>query len=310
MTNALIGIVLLAIGGSGAHGAAPAAHPAVLIPEGIDLGERAPDSTTPSRLWLCNTADTPLDVVDVKGSCGCTAVVFEPAALPPNTALEIPFDIRAPKAHGRHKTVKITVTMKDHPPRQFEIRLSTTADDLVPEADVIADPRVADLGPVRAGNLLSASVHLVNLGHVTRQVTATRAACECTTFPDFSPFALPPGEEADVHLELEVPATTAGRVTKDITVVVAGQPPVKVPLRMLVIHPRVEAVLQRLAERYPDTYVYDEFRIDDDVVTAVAWTPDRSRPAARVTCRFDEEGRIERLHLDKITPHRRAREAA
>ena len=213
-------------------------------------------------------------------------------------------------APGRHKAVKVTITMEDHPPVQFKIRLTTTKDDLVANTDVIADPPVADIGSVNAGNLISTSVHLVNIGKVARQVTTTRAACKCTTFPDFTPFELAADAESDVHVEVDVPDDTAGEIYKDITVFVAGQKPVKVPLRMTITHPLVDELERRLAKQYPGAYSYDEFRIADNVVTAVAWETDRSRPVARITCRFDDTGRIEDLAFDSITTHRVAKDPA
>lgn len=285
--------------------AAPPAAPAtaVLIPAEIDLGTRAPGSTTRSSLWVCNTADEPLSLVAAKGSCGCTGVDFKPTVLAAGAALQIPFRITASKSPGRDKTVTITVRAEEHPPLSLKVRLRIAADGLVREGDVIAEPRVADLGPVTSGSTVSTSVHLVNAGKIAREVTAVRAACSCTTFPGFARFDLEPSAEGDVDVEVEVPADTAGAVTKDVTFFVADQRPITVPLHMVITHPLVEALERRLEKLYSGTYVYDGFTVKDDVVTAVAWTPDRSRPAARITCRFDELGSIVNVDVVEITPH-------
>ncbi len=63
MTSMLIGLTILTFGLPGAHGADPP-HPAVLIPAEIELGLRAPGSTTQSSLWIVNTGDEPLELVD------------------------------------------------------------------------------------------------------------------------------------------------------------------------------------------------------------------------------------------------------
>ena len=309
MTSMLIGLTILTFGLPGAHAAEPP-HPAVLIPAEIELGLRAPGSTTQSSLWIVNTGDEPLELVRAKGSCGCTGVRFQPTVLSSQAALEVPFHIRAPRAAGRSKNVTVTITMEDHPPLILPVRLRTTGDDLVPDADVIADPAVADIGPINAGSFISTSVHLVNVGTVARQVTAVRAACKCTTFPGFAPLTLQPHDETDIHMEVEVPDTIGGEVFKNVTVIVSGQRAITIPLRMDVSHPLVETLKVRLNKLHADAFVYDEFRVDTNTVTAVAWEPDRSVPAARVICRFDDNGAIEDLVIKTITPHRAEPEPA
>ncbi len=279
--------------------AGPATATVIVVPAELDLETVEPTTVVMRSVWLINTGDDPVQLLSARGSCGCTVLEFEPQTLASQAALQVPVRVTAPKTAGRRKTVTVTFTMGDQEPIKLPIRLVTTG-DLPTTTDVRAEPAVVDLGAVTAGNLVSASARLVNTSDIPQRITAARPACKCMTLPDFEPVTLAAGEAIDVHIEVEVPRTL-GASSREITFVLEGRQVVKVPVRMKSIDTRVEALQRHLGDLYQSRYTFDGFRIDGDVITAIAWEGLGRQPRAMVTCHFNDDGTVRSSLIEPIS---------
>jgi hypothetical protein len=288
----LLAALLLAAG-------APAA---IVAPDELHLGVRAPGEIVETSVWLINTDNAPLEVVEAKGSCGCTKLIgFAPRTLAPRTAVEVPIRVTAPKGPGRSKRISVTFTIRDGEPVRVPIRIETAGTPAAAGALTVS-PAELDLGRVTAATEMHATIRLTNPGDAPIRVTAAKAGCGCITFPGFAPFDLDPGASADVRVSVEAPATVGGPRTKDVTFTVEGGRPVSVPVRLETVHPSVEALKQYLArpEAAASGPRYGDFRVDGNVVSAVVWSAG-TRPGAYLVCRLDADGRIRSLSVEPIS---------
>lgn len=279
--------------------ACPAIATVIVVPSELDLKTIEPTTVVTSSVWLVNTGDLPVDLLTVKGSCGCTVLEFAPQTLASQAALQVPVRVTAPRTNGRTKNVTVTFTVRDQEPIKLPIRL-VTAGVLETTSDIRAEPAEVDLGTVTAGNLVSASTRLVNTSDIPQRITAARPACKCITLPDFEPVTLAAGEALDVHIEVETPSTL-GTTSRDITFVLEGRLVVKVAVRMETTNARVEELKRHFDELYPSMYTFNGFRIDSDVITAIAWEGDPQRPRAMVTCRFNGDGTVRSSLIEPIS---------
>jgi hypothetical protein len=240
-----------------------------------------------------------------KGSCGCTTILgFEPQTLAPRWAVEVGLRITAPKKAGQSKTVSVTFTLQDRPPMRLPIRVETrgTAAAMSVRGAITVSPPELDLGRVTAADEIETAIHLTNDSATPMRVTGVKAGCGCMTFPGFAPFELDAGTSADVRLSVKSPSVVGRSKTKDVTVMVEGGPPLKVPVRIQAVHPLVEALEQYLGLSGPDAGAerrYGDFRVDGSTVSALVWAAEA--PRARLVCRFDEGGQITAIRVDPIT---------
>jgi len=279
--------------------ACPATATVIVVPSELDLKTIEPATVVTASVWLVNTGDLPVDLLSAKGSCGCTVLEFAPQALASQAALQVPVRVTAPRTTGRSKTVTVTFTARDQEPIKLPVRF-VTAGDPAATTDVRAEPAEVDLGAVTAGTLVSASMRLVNTSDSPQRITAARPACKCVTLPDFEPVTLAAGDALDVHIEVETPSTL-GTTSRDITFVLEGRQFVKVAVRMKTTDARVEVLQQHFDELYPSTYTFNDFRINGDVITAIAWEGNARRPRAMVTCRFNGDGTVRSSLVEPIS---------
>lgn len=270
---------------------APGTATAIVVPGELDLGTHTPRTTVRNAVWLINPGDEPLELLSARGSCGCTVLDFTARVLPPKAGLEVPIRVTAPKNPGIHKTVTVTFTILDRAPLKLPIRIATEGGQLVR-----AEP--VDLGPVTAGATISTWTQLVNTGDAPRRVTAARPGCKCVSLPDFAAVTIAPGETLDVQMEIEV-SSTVGPTSREVTFVFEDRQVVKVPIRMQVTLPRVEALKRHLNDLYRVTCT--GFRVDGDVVTAIAWEQDNPQPQGWITCRFNDDGTLQSTLFESIT---------
>jgi hypothetical protein len=279
------------------------AHAATLAPEELHFASCAPGEVMEASVWLINTDDEPLEVLEAKATCGCTSLIgFAPQTLPAGAALEVALRVTAPKTAGRSKAVSVTVTVKDRSPLTLPIRVETTGSRPAPGA-ITAAPPVVDLGRVTAEGRAESMVRLTNTTAAPARVTGAKAGCGCITFPDFSPFELDSGASADVRMSVKAPSVVGRPRTKDVTFVVADHAPVKVPVRIQAAHPLAEALERYLGRSETDDQAgrwYGDFRVEADTVSAIIWAGD-STPRARLVCRFDADGQVTAIRVEPIT---------
>lgn len=273
----------------------------LLVPGTLDLGANDPSAVVKRSVWVVNTGPRTVRLTKATGSCGCTAVDFTPTDLPPHGAVEVPLRVTAPRTTGTSKTVHVTITADGRPPLKLAVRVATTGPPAA-TGTVQADPGEVDIGSVQAGAVVSASAHLLNTASATRTVSAVRPGCACMKVVDFQALAIPPGEAGDVHLDVTVPSDTAGDVLREVTIVVEGQRALTVPVRMTVRNPLLDRVREHLARTLASRFAYDDFELDGDTVTAIAWSDDGARPLGRVVCTLAAGGRPSGTLFEAFTP--------
>jgi hypothetical protein len=179
------------------------------------------------------------------------------------------------------------------------VRIATRGDDTDLRPGVVADPSRLDLGTVVAGSTMTTSARLVNNGDLPRTVKAAHSSCACTRVVDFKEVVLEPNEAVDVQLEVDVPAA-AGPATRELTILVEGEKPLRVPLDLRSTHPAMEAAERELAHTLTAGFKCDGFALQGDTITAVAWDKDRTLPQGLVTCVLAEDGRIASVRFDPL----------
>jgi hypothetical protein len=148
---------------------------------------------------------------------------------------------------------------------------------------------------------MTTSARLVNNGDLPRTIKAAHASCKCMRVVDFQQLVLEPGAAADVHLEVDVPAA-AGSATRDLTILVEGERPLRVPLDMRSTHPAVEAAQRELALTFDPGLTWDGFALIGDTVTATAWDGEHLRPKGMALCTFDASGNVASVRFDPLHP--------
>ncbi len=178
-------------------------------------------------------------------------------------------------------------------------------------------PGELDLGRHPAGTDIDRSGWVLNDGDEPVLLQRVTATCGCTT-ARLSPTTLPP--RAALHVPLHVTAPKAPGVSKSVAVTffAEGRTPVKLPVQVASeadgsaepstpgepapdpqAEPAAEAARQYLGTMMP-TLSWTDFRADGAAVTAVAWSADFDKPVGLVTCRMDEDGRVESVLLESI----------
>ena len=124
----------------------PAPADLMLAPGELDLGPRAPSTTTARTVWLINAGDQTLELGRAAASCGCTKVDLKPMTLPAHSALDVPLRVTAPRTPGKEKRVSVTFTFKDRAPLTLPIRIEAEAES--PDAKPTVRGEVSDLDPL------------------------------------------------------------------------------------------------------------------------------------------------------------------
>lgn len=120
--------------------AAPASD-LLVVPDKLDLGAPGLGASADALVWLVNTSDQPITLTGAKGSCGCIGLdVKSPRTIPPRSAIEIAFAVKAPRVAGKSKTVSVTFSAENQLPLKLPVTIASTRQ---PEP---AD-READQGP-------------------------------------------------------------------------------------------------------------------------------------------------------------------
>ncbi len=81
----------------------------------IDLGAIPQNIPAPVEFTLTNNSDQPMVLVNVKGSCGCTATNYDSSTIEPGATSTIQATYNAKKEGKFTKTVSVTTSLSDTP---------------------------------------------------------------------------------------------------------------------------------------------------------------------------------------------------
>ncbi len=154
-----------------------------------------------------------------------------------------------------------------------------------PAAYIIkVEPASLDLGTAGVNESAKGTVRLVNTGDKPMTITDCKSSCGCTTTKCPKGRSLQPGESTDV--EVSVSTGARGRViSKTVTFVVEGQPPLRLPVQVEVIAYVSIEPLKMSPDSLPDGRVVLR-ALDDQPFRVLSVNPE-------VIAEFDEDPRVE-----------------
>ena len=149
---------------------------------------------------------------------------------------------------------------------------------------VIVEPASLDLGTAGVNESAKGTVRLVNTGEKPMTITDCKSSCGCTTTKCPKGLSLQPGESTEV--EVSVSTGVRGRViSKTVTFVVEGQPPLRLPVKVEVIAYVSIEPLKMSPDSLPDGRIVLR-AIDDEPFRVLSVSPE-------VIAQFDEDPRVE-----------------
>ena len=158
------------------------------------------------RFTITNIYAVPMQVTDVRVSCGCTTCVAPPGTLAPNQSAEIDvtMDTRKINPPGR-KTVTIYLSVGPQYVSTAALRVTATT-----RADVVLNPGSVNFGPVASGQTPEKVIDVEYAGNFAWQVTGFVAPQNAFfDVGSVTPFPTPPGRVGNhvaVRLRPDAPA--------------------------------------------------------------------------------------------------------
>lgn len=148
--------VLLCVAAAAGLAAVPAAAgPRIDSPEALfDFGERDTDEVVEHAFVIRNIGDAPLELLDVRSSCGCTVADLPKRTLAPgeSTELEATFNLR-----GRRGNQSTSITIQSNDPTQPYYRLQFSG---VARSPIEVEPATVMLGRILSTDVIDSTVNL------------------------------------------------------------------------------------------------------------------------------------------------------
>lgn len=161
-----LSLVLLALSQPFAYAAGPRLE---LDPPNWEMGEIYQWTNPSTTIKMKNTGDAPLHIIDVKASCGCTAVVLSEKVIPPGGTGEMKIDFASYNFSGPvNKIVKLTTDEKESPEKVIRIKGSIKPDQ---SAIGAVEPGYVDLGIVAPYETRYFDITIQNRGNADLPVT-------------------------------------------------------------------------------------------------------------------------------------------
>jgi len=151
---------------------------------------------------LKNVGDSPLEIKQVKSSCGCTAAVLSSKIIPSGGRSELRVRFNSKNFRG-HVSKKVYVVSDDpqEPKKVFTLRAS-----VISELEV--RPSRLSLGAIGAGKAVERTVTFVNRSDIAINLKAVRSTSRSVSLSNY-PESLLPGQE--VLVTVTVHPTSTGK---------------------------------------------------------------------------------------------------
>lgn len=200
---------------------------ASIEPEEYNFGTIKEGETASHDFTILNSGDDTLKILDVRASCGCTAVKPEKSSLPPgeSTLLHVTFNSK-----GKHGKQTKIVYVKTNDPKHKIYRTKfigeVVVNDDVPgksgnEASEAA-PKIFfpvnehNFGKVQEGEVVNYTFKISNKGKDNLEIKNVKTSCGCTAAL-IDDKIIEPGKEEDLKVELNT-KNRSGKLTRTITV--------------------------------------------------------------------------------------------
>ncbi len=134
-----------------------------------DLGVVLPGSEIRAEFAISNEGDAPLEIGNIKTSCGCTSAQAIPERLPPGSSGIVQVVFRAP---NRMDPVAHNIVVATNDPERKHVLFSFTAHPVWP---AIASPLAIDFGVVKVGERVSKELEVYsprNTPFVVRNISS------------------------------------------------------------------------------------------------------------------------------------------
>jgi hypothetical protein len=100
-----------------------------------------------------------------------------------------------------------------------------------PPAAILA-PDDLHFGSLKPGEVVEATVWLINTEDEPLEVLRAKGSCGCTTIPRFEPQTLAPRSAVEVGLRITAPKKAGQRKTVSVTFTLQDRPPMRLPIRV------------------------------------------------------------------------------
>lgn len=215
------------------------------VPNALELGRRAVNTSVDTEVWLINTSDEPIELTGAKGKCGCVSVRdFAPSAIAASGAARVRLSVEAPKVAGENKDTSIVFSMEGGrvlsvPVRMQSVDAAEASEPLEQVSDARADLPTALVAVAERSSftvppeaLATGTVWLVNTGDQPLTVEAVKGDCGCLSAPGFGPVTLSVGQAHSVAFELRGAKVETDRRAKRLRFLTREHGPVEVALHL------------------------------------------------------------------------------
>ncbi len=172
---------------------------------------------------IFNKGDELLKIIEVKASCGCTAVSPEKNELNPNESTTIKVDFNSTGRSGlQSKTVYVTSNDPQNP--QIRITFSANVIQEQKETTQAVDRPILKLGTtqhnfgtIKEGDVVEYSIPFQNAGKKDLVISDIQESCSCTV-TELSSKTIMPGKYGSLKIKFDSKDRT-GKVSRTVTVV-------------------------------------------------------------------------------------------
>lgn len=199
------------------------AQPKLVLKESsFDFGNIKQGKTVSHTFVVSNKGEALLKILDVKASCGCTAVAPEKKELKPGESTNVVVKFNSTGREGK-QTKTVTITSND--PQNSKSIITFTGNILVPKqtnsnvnnASKIYFPEIEhNFGKVQEGQKLTYSFRIFNKGSAGLLIKEVKCSSGCTATLS-SMTAIKPGQEGSIQFEFDT-KNSLGKITKTVTV--------------------------------------------------------------------------------------------
>lgn len=187
-----------------------------------DFGDIKQNAVVSHDFILTNNGGSELKILDVKASCGCTAVEPDKKTLAPgeSTKLKVTFN-----SSGRRGTQTKHVTVKTNDPSKSKLILTIKSNILLNSDSNVSSldgPRIHfketqhNFGKVIEGKVVDHTFSFTNEGKNTLEIKDVKTSCGCTAALVSSP-KIGPGSKGTLRIELDT-SNRQGRMSRTVTI--------------------------------------------------------------------------------------------
>lgn len=175
-----------------------ASAPIKAEPEEVEFKAAYAENRNETQVKLTNTSDKTVEILNAKGSCGCTTTGLNKKVLGPGESTSMTVAFRGARSQaGRTVEKKVTVTMKDPDGAKLIIPVKAHV-----TAAIMVEPAVLRLSDVEKGENLERSIHLQSTDGQSFAISGVTTAGDIESV---TPNQTEPGMDQTLTVKIKVP---------------------------------------------------------------------------------------------------------